>query len=81
MLERKGDSAGAEEHFQQLLDCARTQEAKSWELRAAMNLARLWRSRGKIPAADDMVKSGYTRFTEGFATADLVDARALMSQL
>jgi predicted ATPase len=55
--------------------------AKIWELRAAMNLARLWRDRGRRAEARDLLAPLYAWFTEGFDTADLKDAAALLAEL
>jgi predicted ATPase len=71
----------AEECFQRALDVARRQEAKSLELRAAMSLARLWRQQGKRDEAHALLAPIYGWFTEGFDTADLQEARALLEQL
>ena len=73
-------SAG-EVAFAKALEVAREQEAKSLELRAAMSLARLWRQQGKTPEARALLAPVYEWFTEGFATADLQDAKALLSAL
>jgi predicted ATPase/class 3 adenylate cyclase len=72
------DAAQAETCFQQALNIARHQEAKSWELRAATSLARLWQSQDKRQAAYDMLAPVYEWFTEGFDTADLQEAKALL---
>src|SRR5262249_41006840 len=71
----------AEEHFQQALDVASRQQAKSWELRAAMSLARLWQRQGQRAAARELLAPVYHWFTEGFDTADLQEARALLVEL
>ena len=71
----------AEEHFQQALTVARRQQAKSWELRAAMSLARLWQQQGKRAAAHQLLAEVYGWFTEGFDTADLQEAKALLEEL
>lgn len=71
----------AEEHFRRSLDCARQQRALSWELRAAMSLARLYRGRGQFIEARDALAPIYGRFEEGFQTADLQTARALIEDL
>jgi predicted ATPase len=71
----------AETCFRQALDIARHQQAKSLELRAAMSLSRLWRQQGKRQAAHDLLAPIYSWFTEGFDTADLQDARALLTVL
>ena len=68
----------AESCFEQALDVARDQEAKSWELRAATSLARLWQSQGKRQEAYELLASVYEWFTEGFDTADLKDAKTLL---
>ena len=73
--------AEAEACFQHALDVARRQEAKSLELRAATSLARLWQQQGKRQEAYDLLASVYHWFTEGFDTADLKDAKALLEEL
>jgi predicted ATPase len=70
-----------EVYFRQALDVARRQQAKSLELRAATNLARLWQQQGKRTDAYDLMAPIYGWFTEGFDTADLQDARALLQEL
>jgi predicted ATPase len=67
--------------FHQALAIARRQRAKSLELRAAMSLARLWRRQGKRADAHDLLAPIYIWFTEGFDTADIRDARALLGEL
>jgi predicted ATPase len=67
--------------FQRALEIARRQQAKSWELRAATSLARLWRDQGRHADAHDLLASVYGWFTEGFDTADLKDAKALLDEL
>jgi predicted ATPase/DNA-binding winged helix-turn-helix (wHTH) protein len=76
-----GAAAAAEDHFRQALDWARRQGALSWELRTASSLARLWRDQHRILEARALLRSVYGRFTEGFATADLREARSLLEQL
>jgi predicted ATPase len=71
----------AEACFQQALAVARHQQAKSWELRAAMSLSRLWQHQGKRQEAYDLLAPIYHWFTEGFDTADLQEARALLEAL
>ena len=71
----------AEACFQQALDVARQQQAKSWELRAAMSLARLWQHQGKHAAARVLLAPIYGWFTEGFDTADLREAKELLEAL
>jgi predicted ATPase len=71
----------AETCFQQALDVARRQEAKSLELRAAMSLARLWHQQDKRAEAKALLAPIYGWFTEGFDTADLQEAKALLEEL
>ncbi len=71
----------AEACFQQALAVARRQQAKSWELRTALSLARLWQQQGKRAEAQELLAPIYSWFTEGFDTADLQDARALLEGL
>ncbi len=73
--------AEAEACLRQALDVARSQEAKLWELRTTVTLARLWQSRGKRQEARDLLAPVHDWFTEGFDTADLRDARALLGEL
>jgi class 3 adenylate cyclase/predicted ATPase len=75
------DAARAEACFQQALALARHQQAKSWELRAAMNLVQLWQQQGKQGAAYALLAPIYGWFTEGFDTADPQDAKALLEEL
>jgi class 3 adenylate cyclase/tetratricopeptide (TPR) repeat protein len=75
------DEQQAEASFRQALDIARHQQAKSWELRAAVSLSRLWQQQGKRDAARALLTPVYGWFTEGFETADLQDARALLETL
>ncbi len=70
-----------EECFQQAIEVARKQSAKSWELRAATSLARLWQQQGKKEDARQMLVEIYNWFTEGFDTADLREAKALLVAL
>ncbi len=76
-----GHDAEAETCFRQALDVARQQQAKSWELRATMSLSRLWQQQGKRQEAYNLLAPIYHWFTEGFDTADLQDARALLAEL
>jgi predicted ATPase len=71
----------AEACFRQALDVARRQEAKSLELRAAMSLSRLWQQQGKQAEARALLAPVYGWFTEGFDTADLQEAKALLEAL
>jgi predicted ATPase len=75
------NAAEAETCFHQALDAARRQEAKSLELRAAMSLARLWQQQGMRAEARDLLAPVYGWFTEGFDTADLQEAKALLEEL
>ena len=77
----KPDIAKAEAYFERALAVARKQQAKSWELRAAMSLARLWRDQGKRQQARDLLAPVYGWFTEGFDTLDLKEAKALLDEL
>jgi predicted ATPase len=74
-------ASAAEVHFRQALDWARRQGALSWELRAAMSLARLLGDEGRSADASALLQSVYERFTEGFGTADLKVAKALLDAL
>jgi predicted ATPase len=71
----------AEECFQQALNIARRQQAKSFELRAAMSLSRLWQQQGKKEEPHQLLAEIYGWFTEGFDTADLQEAKALLEEL
>jgi predicted ATPase/class 3 adenylate cyclase len=75
------NAAKAEAFFNRALAVARAQQAKSWELRAAMSLARLWRSQGKVQQARELLAPVYGWFTEGFDTRDLKEAKALLEEL
>jgi len=75
------DAANAELYFERALTVARQQQAKSWELRASMSLARLWRDQGKVQQARELLAPIYGWFTEGFDTRDLKEAKALLDQL
>jgi class 3 adenylate cyclase/predicted ATPase len=82
LLQQTGTpQAEAEAWFQRALDVARRQEAKSLELRAAMSLSRLWQSQGKRAEAHELLAPVYSWFTEGFDTADLQEAKALLEEL
>ena len=73
--------AKAQAYFEHALSIARQQQAKSWELRAAMSMARLWRDQGKRDEARDLLAPVYGWFTEGFDTLDLKEAKALLDEL
>jgi len=75
------ETSQAEAYFHQALDIARQQQAKSWELRAARSLSRLWQCQGKRAEARDLLAPIYSWFTEGFDTADLREAKALLEEL
>jgi AAA ATPase domain/Adenylate and Guanylate cyclase catalytic domain len=74
----EADAPKAQAHFERALTVARAQQAKSWELRAAMSMARLLRDQGKRDEARDLLAPVYGWFTEGFDTLDLKDAKALL---
>jgi predicted ATPase len=75
------EAAAAEAHFLQALEVARRQRAKSWELRAATSLSRLWQQQGKQAEARVLLAPVYGWFTEGFDTADVQEAKALLEAL
>jgi predicted ATPase len=75
------DTAKAEAYLEHALSVAREQQAKSWELRAAMSMARLWRDQGKPQQASELLAPVYGWFTEGFDTRDLKEAKALLEEL
>jgi class 3 adenylate cyclase/predicted ATPase len=75
------NAAKAVAHFERALSVARQQQAKSWELRGAMSLARLWRDQGKVQQARELLAPVYGWFTDGFDTSDLKDAKALLGEL
>jgi predicted ATPase len=81
LLSPKRDAAKAEGYFERALSVARQQQAKSWELRAAMSMARLWRDQGKRDEARELLAPVYGWFTEGFDTLDLKEAKALLEEL
>ena len=74
-------SAEVEACFQQALDVSCLQNARSFELRAAMSLSRLWQKHGKRAEARELLAGVYGRFTEGFDSQDLEEARAMLDQL
>jgi predicted ATPase len=81
LLLRRGHAEAAEELYRTALGIAREQEAKLWELRAAVSLARLRRRQSRRAEARDLLAPVYGWFTEGFDTADLKDAKALLDEL
>jgi predicted ATPase len=81
LMPPKRDTAKAQEYFERALAVSRQQQAKSWELRAAMSRARLWRDQGKPQQARELLAPVYGWFTEGFDTLDLKEAKALLEEL
>jgi predicted ATPase len=75
------DAAKAQAHFERALKIARAQQARSWELRAATGLARLWRDQRRRTEDRDLLAPIYGWFTEGFDTLDLREAKALLDNL
>ena len=81
LMSPERDTAKAEMFFDRALAVARQQQARSWELRAAMSMAKLWRDQGQQDVARDLLDPVYGWFTEGFDTPDLKDAKALLDDL
>ena len=81
LMSPQADAAKAEAYFERALAVARRQQAKSWELRASMSLARLRCSQGKVREARELLAPVYGWFTEGFDTRDLKEAKALLDEL
>jgi predicted ATPase len=81
LMSPEPDEAKAKGYFERALSVARQQQAKSWELRAAMSMARLWRDQGKPQQAHELLAPVYGWFTEGFDTLDLKEAKALLEEL
>ena len=82
LLQQSSDNqAEAETCFHHALEIARSQQAKSFELRTATSLARLWQQQGKRQEAHDLLAPVYYWFTEGFDMADLQEAKALLEEL
>jgi predicted ATPase len=81
LLLRQGHAEAAEELYRKALSIAQDQQAKLWELRAAVSLGRLWRERGLREKARDLLALIYGWFTEGFETSDLKEAKALLAEL
>ena len=81
LMSPEADAANAEAYFERALAVARQQRAKSWELRAAMSMARLWRDQGRTQQALELLAPIYGWFTEGFNTRDLKEAKALLNEL
>jgi tetratricopeptide (TPR) repeat protein len=80
-LRVQGRTVAAEASYREALGSARQQGARSWELRAAGDLARLWRDQGRIAEAREVLAPVYASFTEGFARPDLVEAKTLLDEL
>jgi predicted ATPase len=80
-LSPEPNAAKAQAYFERALEIARRQQAKSWELRAAMSMARPWRDQGKRTEARDLLAPIYGIFTQGFDTRDLKEAKALLDAL
>ena len=81
LLSLEPDAARAEEYFERALAVARAQQAKSWELRAVISMARLWRDQGRRDEARDLLAPLFGWFTEGFDTRDLKEAKLLLDEL
>jgi len=81
LMSPEPNAAKAEAYFKRALAVARQQQAKSWELRAAMSMARLRRDQGERQQAHDLLGPVYGWFTEGFDTLDLKEAKALLEQI
>ena len=81
LMSRAPDAEKAEAHFGRAITTARKQKAKSWELRAATSMARLWRDQGKRQQARELIAPIYGWFSEGFDTLDLNEAKALLGEL
>ena len=81
LISPERDAVKAEAYFERALSVARQQQAKSWELRAATSLARLWRDQGKVQQARELLAPVYGWFTEGFDTRDLKEAKTLINEL
>jgi predicted ATPase len=81
LMSPERDQAKAQDYFEHALAVARAQQAKSWELRAAMCMARLWRDQGKPQQARELLAPVHDWFTEGFNTVDLKEAKVLLEEL
>ena len=81
LAQRRPDVQAAEESLLRSISAARKQSALSWELRAAIPLARMWGQHGRSNEARSMLEDIHQRFTEGFETRDLVAARRLLDEL
>jgi predicted ATPase len=81
LMSPQRDTVKAQAYFERALSVARQQQAKSWELRAAMSMARLWRDQGKLQQAREFARSSLRLVHEGFDTRDLREAKALLDEL
>ena len=81
VLLQQGNAGAAEQLYREALSIAREQEAKLWELRAAVSLARLRRDQGRRADARELLAPVYCWFTEGFDTPDLKEAKTLLDEL
>ncbi|MCB0107435.1 MAG: hypothetical protein KDE53_16055, partial [Caldilineaceae bacterium] len=81
LLMQSAQEQAAEAAFQQAIEIAQSQHAKSWELRATTSLSRLWQKQGKVAEAHQLLSNIYDWFTEGFGTADLMEANTLLNEL
>jgi predicted ATPase len=81
LISTNSNATKTEAYFERALAVAHEQQAKSWELRAAVSMARLWRDQGKRPQAHDLLAPIYAWFTESFDTPDLKEAKALLDEL
>ena len=81
LISPQSDAAKAQVYFERALAVAHAQQAKSCELRAAMSMARLWRSQGKRDEARELLAPVYGWFTEGFDTLDLKEPKVLLDEL
>jgi class 3 adenylate cyclase/predicted ATPase len=81
LMASEPDAVKARAHFDRALEIARAHQARSWELRAATSLARLWRDQGRRREAHDLLAPIYGWFIEGFETRDLSEAKALLEEL
>ena len=81
VMSSEPDTAKAEPYFQRALEIARTQQARSWELRAVMSMTRLWRDQGKRKKARNLLAPMYCWFAEGFDTLDLKEAKIMLDEL
>jgi predicted ATPase len=81
LMSSQPDAAKAEAYYERALAIAREQQTKSWELRAAMSMARIGRSQGKLQQARELLAPVYGWFNEGFDTRDLKEAKTLLEEL